>query len=167
MSTYFYLTSRLYPCGECATEFQQLLKQFPPQVCLLNHSPVIGVYLTTIQTDFIPENGFSMASVSNYKHGKYLDCVIIGYVVFITKSTNDWGSQNLTVPILAMNTIAVAATTQLLRLHWPRNTQRSIPWIWRMTWAKMISLVLRWLGVDVDPMFWNNWISLSGDCITV
>lgn len=27
-----YLTSRLYPCGECATEFQALLKQFPPQV---------------------------------------------------------------------------------------------------------------------------------------
>jgi FAD-linked sulfhydryl oxidase len=27
-----YLTARLYPCGECATEFQALLKQFPPQV---------------------------------------------------------------------------------------------------------------------------------------
>ncbi|PPQ64171.1 hypothetical protein CVT24_008545 [Panaeolus cyanescens] len=31
LSSYFYLSSRLYPCGECAAEFQLLLKQFPPQ----------------------------------------------------------------------------------------------------------------------------------------
>ncbi|KAI9511469.1 ERV/ALR sulfhydryl oxidase domain-containing protein [Russula earlei] len=29
--SYFYLTSRLYPCGECAAEFQQLLELYPPQ----------------------------------------------------------------------------------------------------------------------------------------
>ncbi|ETW74808.1 hypothetical protein HETIRDRAFT_482601 [Heterobasidion irregulare TC 32-1] len=29
--SYFHLTSRLYPCGECAAEFQLLLKNFPPQ----------------------------------------------------------------------------------------------------------------------------------------
>ncbi|RDB20561.1 FAD-linked sulfhydryl oxidase ERV2 [Hypsizygus marmoreus] len=29
--SYFHLTSRLYPCGECAEEFQLLLKKFPPQ----------------------------------------------------------------------------------------------------------------------------------------
>lgn len=32
MNSYLHLTSRLYPCGECATEFQELLKKFPPQV---------------------------------------------------------------------------------------------------------------------------------------
>ncbi|KAH0829124.1 ERV/ALR sulfhydryl oxidase domain-containing protein [Lanmaoa asiatica] len=32
LEAYMYLTSRLYPCGECATEFQALLKRFPPQV---------------------------------------------------------------------------------------------------------------------------------------
>ncbi|KAJ2918339.1 hypothetical protein MD484_g2126, partial [Candolleomyces efflorescens] len=31
LSSYFYLMSRLYPCGECATEFQQLLAKYPPQ----------------------------------------------------------------------------------------------------------------------------------------
>ncbi|KAF8161477.1 ERV/ALR sulfhydryl oxidase domain-containing protein [Crassisporium funariophilum] len=31
LSSYFYLSSRLYPCGECATEFQALLKKYPPQ----------------------------------------------------------------------------------------------------------------------------------------
>jgi hypothetical protein len=32
LSSYFYLSSRLYPCGECAAEFQELLKKYPPQV---------------------------------------------------------------------------------------------------------------------------------------
>lgn len=32
LNSYFHLLSRLYPCGECATEFQALLKRFPPQV---------------------------------------------------------------------------------------------------------------------------------------
>ncbi|KAJ7747723.1 ERV/ALR sulfhydryl oxidase domain-containing protein [Mycena metata] len=31
LSSYFHLLSRLYPCGECATEFQMLLKKYPPQ----------------------------------------------------------------------------------------------------------------------------------------
>ncbi|KAI0313991.1 ERV/ALR sulfhydryl oxidase domain-containing protein [Amylostereum chailletii] len=31
LNAYFHLLSRLYPCGECATEFQQLLKKYPPQ----------------------------------------------------------------------------------------------------------------------------------------
>ncbi|KAG8915578.1 hypothetical protein FRC01_003611 [Tulasnella sp. 417] len=31
LESYFYLFSRLYPCGECAREFQQLLKKYPPQ----------------------------------------------------------------------------------------------------------------------------------------
>lgn len=32
LDNYFHLFSRLYPCGECAAEFQQLLQKFPPQV---------------------------------------------------------------------------------------------------------------------------------------
>ncbi|TDL18009.1 hypothetical protein BD410DRAFT_793695 [Rickenella mellea] len=31
LKSYFYLQARLYPCGECAAEFQALLKKFPPQ----------------------------------------------------------------------------------------------------------------------------------------
>jgi len=31
LRSYFHLTSRLYPCGECASEFQQLLELYPPQ----------------------------------------------------------------------------------------------------------------------------------------
>ncbi|KAF8320101.1 hypothetical protein DL93DRAFT_2094536 [Clavulina sp. PMI_390] len=31
LKSYFYLMSRLYPCGECAQEFQLLLAKYPPQ----------------------------------------------------------------------------------------------------------------------------------------
>ncbi|KIP09009.1 hypothetical protein PHLGIDRAFT_126610 [Phlebiopsis gigantea 11061_1 CR5-6] len=31
LNNYFHLLSRLYPCGECAEEFQLLLKKYPPQ----------------------------------------------------------------------------------------------------------------------------------------
>ncbi|KAF7798854.1 hypothetical protein EIP86_010081 [Pleurotus ostreatoroseus] len=30
-NSYFHLFSRLYPCGECAKDFQKLLKKYPPQ----------------------------------------------------------------------------------------------------------------------------------------
>ncbi|CAG8495941.1 4141_t:CDS:2 [Ambispora gerdemannii] len=32
LRNYVYLFSRLYPCGECATEFQKILEKYPPQV---------------------------------------------------------------------------------------------------------------------------------------
>ncbi|KAI0447869.1 ERV/ALR sulfhydryl oxidase domain-containing protein [Xylaria telfairii] len=32
LKTYIKLFARLYPCGDCASHFQQLLKKFPPQI---------------------------------------------------------------------------------------------------------------------------------------
>jgi FAD-linked sulfhydryl oxidase len=31
LKSYIYLFTRLYPCGECASHFQKILKHFPPQ----------------------------------------------------------------------------------------------------------------------------------------
>jgi len=31
LKSYFLLQARLYPCGECAAEFLELLKKYPPQ----------------------------------------------------------------------------------------------------------------------------------------
>ncbi|KAL8713591.1 MAG: hypothetical protein Q9220_002453 [cf. Caloplaca sp. 1 TL-2023] len=32
LSSYIHLFARLYPCGECASHFQKILKKYPPQV---------------------------------------------------------------------------------------------------------------------------------------
>jgi FAD-linked sulfhydryl oxidase len=32
LKSFLYLFARLYPCGECARHFQQILEKFPPQV---------------------------------------------------------------------------------------------------------------------------------------
>ncbi|KAI4241920.1 MAG: hypothetical protein L6R40_004319 [Gallowayella cf. fulva] len=32
LSSYVHLFARLYPCGQCASHFQQILKKYPPQV---------------------------------------------------------------------------------------------------------------------------------------
>lgn len=32
LKDYIHLFARLYPCGECATHFQQIIKKYPPQV---------------------------------------------------------------------------------------------------------------------------------------
>ncbi|RIB27997.1 ERV/ALR sulfhydryl oxidase domain-containing protein [Gigaspora rosea] len=32
LRNFLHLFSRLYPCGECAAEFQEILKKYPPQV---------------------------------------------------------------------------------------------------------------------------------------
>lgn len=32
LKDYIHLFARLYPCGECASHFQQIIKQYPPQV---------------------------------------------------------------------------------------------------------------------------------------
>ncbi|KAF8150448.1 ERV/ALR sulfhydryl oxidase domain-containing protein [Mycena galopus ATCC 62051] len=37
LSSYFHLLSRLYPCGECAAEFQMLLQKYPPQAMLVHN----------------------------------------------------------------------------------------------------------------------------------
>jgi hypothetical protein len=58
LKSYFYLTSRLYPCGECAAEFQQLLEHYPPQTASrLSASAWYGSLLsptTAMQLSFLP-----------------------------------------------------------------------------------------------------------------
>lgn len=53
LKSYMHLFSRLYPCGECATEFQALLKQYPPQV-----SPCTSIFtrrVLTLATDVLTQ----------------------------------------------------------------------------------------------------------------
>lgn len=55
LKSYFHLFARLYPCGECAQEFQALLNEYPPQVSPLSTElyeayPVHPLYVTTSAT---------------------------------------------------------------------------------------------------------------------
>lgn len=36
LETFIHLFARLYPCGQCASHFQKLLKQYPPQTSSRN-----------------------------------------------------------------------------------------------------------------------------------
>lgn len=49
LESYFYLQARLYPCGECASEFQQLLKKNPPQARPL--STISGIFNLDVNFD--------------------------------------------------------------------------------------------------------------------
>lgn len=54
LSAYFHLSSRLYPCGECAAEFQELLRKYPPQVRYvlpLSHFQLIEI--SVCEVDFV------------------------------------------------------------------------------------------------------------------
>ncbi|KAK9472912.1 ERV/ALR sulfhydryl oxidase domain-containing protein [Dipodascopsis tothii] len=45
LSSYIYLFSRVYPCGECAAHFQKLLKKFPPQTSSRNAASQWGCHV--------------------------------------------------------------------------------------------------------------------------
>lgn len=47
---YFHLMSRLYPCGECAAEFQLLLQKYPPQVSFQMREKQMRILITDYQT---------------------------------------------------------------------------------------------------------------------
>lgn len=67
LDAYFRLSARLYPCGECAAEFQMLLKKFPPQVC---H----GMFIF-------------FADTRNSRHSKDIISTLCGQLV---RSTQPW-----------------------------------------------------------------------------
>lgn len=62
LDSYFHLFSRLYPCGECATEFQQLLRKYPPQVRHVQFSLIRAPYaLMVASADILKASGGNVA----------------------------------------------------------------------------------------------------------
>lgn len=67
LSSYLHLTSRLYPCGECAAEFQVLLQKYPPQVC---NATAISYWCFTLLYRHLQDAPLhSGESVSSVMHG--------------------------------------------------------------------------------------------------
>ena len=53
LKSYFHLFSRLYPCGECAAEFQMLLKEYPPQVSAARPSLLLFSSLSRFSSQYL------------------------------------------------------------------------------------------------------------------
>ncbi|PFH46860.1 hypothetical protein AMATHDRAFT_68892 [Amanita thiersii Skay4041] len=69
LSSYFHLLSRLYPCGECAAEFQVLLKKYPPQT---SSRRAASLWLCTVHNEVNKRLGKEMFDCANIE-GSY-DC---------------------------------------------------------------------------------------------
>ena len=97
LASYFHLSARLYPCGECASEFQSLLKKYPPQVRSF-HSCGIGF------PDI--ERGFRRHPAKQR---------LSGCVICTTKSMSDLANLSLIVPTWTALMIVDAVTSPWIR----------------------------------------------------
>ena len=123
LNSYFHLSARLYPCGECASEFQALLQKFPPQVSCVS-TLCDSISLIGRSTDLIQANRFTLVLVLIRSHFSFFwPQIIIGYAHCTMKSINDWRNQSLTVRTWVMNMTVVAGTvhrkqTQVIPTQW-------------------------------------------------
>jgi len=156
-----YLTSRLYPCGECAAEFQELLKKFPPQVSTISYPVVIAQLLIMMlmkrDTDFGSARcQFMVRNPSTYLSNTQARFVCFsGCALYTMKSMHDLESQTLTVPSSTRHTIVDAGMHPFHRLQPPPHCQLPRPrwtpraprhgltlWTWNGTLRRMKLRVL-------------------------
>ena len=133
LNNYFHLMSRLYPCGECAAEFQLLLKKFPPQVSLLPTLQRVIIAHTCPKDIFTTSRCYLVSAA-------FLPCTpddlqrrsSVGFALSITKSTNDSESPSSTVRILTRHTTVDAETSPLI----PQKACPMTQWTSRSTPAR-------------------------------
>ncbi|KAI9374336.1 ERV/ALR sulfhydryl oxidase domain-containing protein [Aspergillus egyptiacus] len=66
---YLYLFARLYPCGECASHFQQHLKKYPPQVSSRNAAAGWGCFIHNEVNAMLKKPAFDCNNL-----GDFYDC---------------------------------------------------------------------------------------------
>ncbi|BCS24244.1 flavin-linked sulfhydryl oxidase ERV2 [Aspergillus puulaauensis] len=69
LHSYIYLFARLYPCGECASHFQQHLKKYPPQVSSRNAAAGWGCFIHNEVNSMLEKPEFDCT-----KLGDFYDC---------------------------------------------------------------------------------------------
>jgi len=69
LMTYIHLFQRLYPCGECATHFGQILNQFPPQVSSRSTAAAWGCHVHNEVNKSLDKPIFDCSNI-----GDFYDC---------------------------------------------------------------------------------------------
>lgn len=69
LKTYIQLFARLYPCGDCARHFQQLLKKYPPQVSSRNAAAGWACFVHNQVNERLEHPIFDCAKI-----GDFYDC---------------------------------------------------------------------------------------------
>ncbi|KAF2094035.1 sulfhydryl oxidase [Rhizodiscina lignyota] len=69
LRSYIHLFQRLYPCGDCATHFGELLKKFPPQVSSRSAAAVWGCHVHNQVNERLKKPTFDCSKI-----GDFYDC---------------------------------------------------------------------------------------------
>ncbi|KAH8675585.1 Erv1/Alr family protein [Xylariales sp. PMI_506] len=69
LKTYIHLFSRLYPCGDCARHFQELLKKYPPQVGSRNAAAGWACFVHNVVNERLKKPLFDCNKI-----GDFYDC---------------------------------------------------------------------------------------------
>ncbi|KAJ9602413.1 hypothetical protein H2200_012955 [Cladophialophora chaetospira] len=69
LKSYMYLFARLYPCGECAEHFQQILKKYPPQTSSRSSAAAWACFVHNVVNESKGKPVFDCANI-----GDFYDC---------------------------------------------------------------------------------------------
>jgi FAD-linked sulfhydryl oxidase len=69
LKSYIYLFARLYPCGECAEHFQQILKKYPPQTSSRSSAAAWACFVHNVVNESKGKPIFDCANI-----GDFYDC---------------------------------------------------------------------------------------------
>ncbi|OAL28365.1 hypothetical protein AYO20_09482 [Fonsecaea nubica] len=69
LKSYVYLFARLYPCGECAEHFQQILKKYPPQTSSRSSAAAWACFVHNVVNERKGKPIFDCANI-----GDFYDC---------------------------------------------------------------------------------------------
>lgn len=69
LKTYIHLFQRLYPCGECASHFGEVLKEYPPQVSSRNTAAGWGCHVHNVVNESLGKEIFDCSKI-----GDFYDC---------------------------------------------------------------------------------------------
>ncbi|KAF2663121.1 hypothetical protein BT63DRAFT_380570 [Microthyrium microscopicum] len=69
LRSYIHLFQRLYPCGDCASHFGELLKKFPPQVSSRSAAAAWGCHVHNQVNKRLKKDMFDCANI-----GDFYDC---------------------------------------------------------------------------------------------